>query len=73
MLASNSTTFIFPAMNPIMLNNHFTKENFKKLGKAGNRFKIFQGKSGELACGETGEGRMEEPDEIFKNNKNFLF
>ncbi|MEC6997519.1 MAG: bifunctional phosphopantothenoylcysteine decarboxylase/phosphopantothenate--cysteine ligase CoaBC [Pseudomonadota bacterium] len=73
MLASNSTTFIFPAMNPIMLNNHFTQENFKKLEKAGNRFKIFQGKNGELACGDTGQGRMKEPDEIFKIIKNFLF
>ena len=43
MLASNSTTFIFPAMNPIMLSNHLHKKtlrNWKKQEIGSKSFKV---------------------------------
>ena len=71
LLANNSSTFLFPAMNGNMLNNHFTKKNFKALKEAGH--KVFDTNSGELACGDLGYGRMKEPEEIFKIIQDFLF
>lgn len=52
-----------PAMNANMWHNPVVQENIRKLEAAGYRF-ISPGK-GELACGETGPGRMAEPEEIF--------
>ena len=70
MLASNTPTFIFPAMNSNMLNNFFTKKNFIRLKKAGTR--IFETNPGELACGDLGPGRMKEPKEILTITKEFF-
>ena len=71
LLANNSSTFLFPAMNGNMLNNHFTKKNFKALKEAG--YRVFDTNNGELACGDLGYGRMKEPEEIFKIIQDFLF
>lgn len=47
-----------------------TKENLKKLESRGN--KIIPAESGELASGLVGEGRMAEPETIFKVIENSL-
>ena len=69
--ATTSPIFLFPAMNSNMLNNYFTKNNFKLIEKAG--IKIFNTESGSLACGDLGYGRMKEPEEIIKIIKEFFF
>ena len=70
MLATNTPTFLFPAMNSNMLNNYFTKKNINRLQKTG--IKVFETNPGELACGDLGPGRMKEPDEICNLSKNFF-
>ena len=71
LLASNSSTLIFPAMNSNMLSNHFTKKNFQNLIEAG--YKICDSDSGSLACGDIGKGRMKEPEDIIELVKNYIF
>lgn len=56
--------FIFPAMNTQMLASMATQENLQKLTQRG--FLVQETGSGALACGEIGEGRLLEPDEILK-------
>ena len=58
-LASNKKIFIAPAMNVRMWNHQSTKENINKL-KAYN-YKLIGPETGEMACGEYGEGKMSEP------------
>ncbi len=70
MLVCNSPVMLFPAMNSNMLNNFFTKKNFKSLDEAG--YKVYNTDSGELACGDLGYGRMKEPEKIFKIIQNFF-
>ncbi len=79
MLASNKDIFLTPAMNVRMWEHPSTKENLQKLRIFG--YTIVGPESGDMACGEYGEGKMTEPlniinyvDEYFKNikkNKNF--
>ena len=69
MLATNSPTFLFPAMNSNMLNNFFTKKN---ITYTKSRYKSFETNPGELACGDLGPGRMKEPDEICNLSKTFF-
>ena len=61
-LASNKKVFIAPAMNVRMWNHKSTKENINKL-KTYN-YKLIGPETGEMACGEYGEGKMSEPDVI---------
>jgi phosphopantothenoylcysteine decarboxylase / phosphopantothenate---cysteine ligase len=62
-LASFSKIMIAPSMNPVMWNNLATRENYQKLL---NRGVIFvEPDSGEMACGESGSGRLPEPKVIF--------
>ena len=58
-LASNKKVFIAPAMNVRMWNHKSTKENINKL-KTYN-YKLIGPETGEMACGEYGEGKMSEP------------
>lgn len=51
-----------PAMNVAMYENPIVQENIQKLRKHGYLF--IEPGSGLLACGDTGRGRMAEPDEI---------
>ena len=67
MLATNSPALLFPAMNSNMLNNYFTKKNLNRLVESG--IKVYSTNQGELACGDLGPGRMQEPEEILKNIK----
>jgi phosphopantothenoylcysteine decarboxylase/phosphopantothenate--cysteine ligase len=67
-LASNAKTFIAPAMNVEMWQDPVTQNNLKILSQ---RDLYFIGPaSGEQACGDVGEGRMEEPLNIFNFIKN---
>jgi len=79
MLASDKDIFLSPAMNVRMWEHPSTKENLNKLKKYG--YKIIGPEIGDMACGEFGEGKMTEPNEIirqlevyflnFKKNKKF--
>ncbi|RKQ63978.1 phosphopantothenoylcysteine decarboxylase/phosphopantothenate--cysteine ligase [Thermovibrio guaymasensis] len=53
---------VAPAMNVRMYENPVTQENMKKLRDLG--WEIVEPKSGYLACGETGRGRLAEVREI---------
>jgi len=64
MLASDKDIFLTPAMNVRMWEHPSTKENLNKLIKYG--YKIIGPEIGDMACGEFGEGKMTEPNEIVK-------
>ena len=64
MLASNKDIYLAPAMNVRMWEHPSTKENLNKLKNYG--YKIIGPDIGEMACGEYGEGKMTEPNEIIK-------
>ncbi len=71
LLASNKPILIAPAMNPQMWSNAAVQENISTLQKRG----ILQigPNAGDMACGETGFGRMSEPEEIFTAITDFFF
>ena len=56
LLASNKNKVIAPAMNTNMWENSIVKQNLKKLSE--NKFKILHPKSGKLACGMKGSGKL---------------
>jgi phosphopantothenoylcysteine decarboxylase / phosphopantothenate---cysteine ligase len=62
LLASNKPILLAPAMNAMMWAHPATQANLARLSDRGV-LRIGPG-SGELACGETGSGRMAEPLEI---------
>lgn len=62
LLASNKPIFIAPAMNVEMWNNPALQDNIKTLEKY--RINRIGPMTGDMACGETGQGRMAEPEEI---------
>ncbi|MBQ7193091.1 MAG: bifunctional phosphopantothenoylcysteine decarboxylase/phosphopantothenate--cysteine ligase CoaBC [Synergistaceae bacterium] len=61
-IASGRPVLIFPAMNEKMFGNPATQSNIETLKARG--FRVVQPSSGSLACGDSGKGRMPEPDEI---------
>ncbi|MGI6046066.1 MAG: bifunctional phosphopantothenoylcysteine decarboxylase/phosphopantothenate--cysteine ligase CoaBC [Eggerthellaceae bacterium] len=61
-LATKAPIVIAPAMNEAMYEAAATQENMKILKSRGVRF--IDPQEGYLACGDTGKGRMEEPDVI---------
>ena len=63
LLASYSKIIVAPSMNPVMWNNLATKENCQKLLNRGVSF--IEPDSGDMACGESGNGRLPEPQIIF--------
>lgn len=63
-LATQVPITLAPAMNPIMWQHPATQQNIKLLKSRG--VQLIGPTSGEHACGETGFGRMLEPDEIVK-------
>ena len=69
-LSAKCPVFIAPAMDLDMYKHQSTKENLKKIVSFGNI--IIPPARGELASGLTGEGRMEEPEEILKLLVNFF-
>ena len=62
-LASNAKTFIAPAMNVEMWRDTVTQNNLNILSQRDLHF--IGPASGEQACGDVGDGRMEEPLNIF--------
>lgn len=62
-LASDKPLYVAPAMNRLMWANAATQDNLAKLKARG--VAVLGPGSGAQACGETGEGRMMEPEEIF--------
>ncbi len=70
LLASNKQIFIAPAMNVRMWEHPTTKENILKLKSFG--YKIIGPDIGDMACGEYGEGKMTEPNEIVNTIKNYF-
>ena len=61
-LASNKDIFLAPAMNVRMWEHPSIKENLHKLKNFG--YKIIGPETGDMACGEYGEGKMTEPVDI---------
>ena len=70
MLASDKDIFLAPAMNVRMWEHPSTKENLKKLKNFG--YKIIGPETGDMACGEFGEGKMTEPNEIIKKIEDYF-
>ena len=70
MLASDKDIFLTPAMNVRMWEHLSTKENLNKLKNFG--YKIIGPEIGDMACGEFGEGKMTEPNEIVKQIENYF-
>ncbi len=62
LLASDKPILIAPAMNSHMWQNPATQRNIHSVAKYGAQ--IIPPQNGELACGETGPGRMAEPNII---------
>lgn len=62
-LASEVPLLCFPAMNPTMWHNQLIQDNCKKLQE--KRLAIFYAPaSGEMACGEVGEGKLPPLEEV---------
>ena len=69
-LASNKQIYLAPAMNVRMWEHQSTKDNLKTLKNYG--YKVIGPITGDMACGEYGEGKMSEPIEIFNEIQNFV-
>ncbi len=69
-LASDKDIFLAPSMNVRMWEHPSTKENLNKLKNYG--YKVIGPKIGDMACGEFGEGKMTEPDEIIKKIEDYF-
>ena len=70
MLASDKDIYLAPAMNVRMWEHPSTKENLIKLKNYG--YKIIGPEIGDMACGEYGEGKMTEPNEIIKEIESYF-
>lgn len=64
LLAARVPVLFAPAMNTAMWENPATQENVALLKKRG--FRMVGPDSGRLACGDSGAGRMSEPEEIVR-------
>ena len=60
--ASDKIVFLAPGMNVRMWEHPSNKENLQKLKNFG--YKIIGPEIGDMACGEYGEGKMTEPEDI---------
>ena len=69
-LASNKNIFIAPAMNVRMWEHVSNKENIIKLESYG--YQIIGPEVGDMACGEYGEGKMTEPENILNYLNKYL-
>lgn len=59
-MAAKCPVLISPAMNTAMYENYFVQKNMRSLVDAG--YKLIEPASGYLACGDTGKGKMPEPE-----------
>lgn len=61
-LACTCPKIVAPAMNTRMYKNPITQDNLQTLRKYG--FTVIEPATGHLACGDTGAGKMPEPEEL---------
>ena len=59
-IAYNGKKMVSPAMNCIMYENQITQDNLKLCEKYG--IKVIEPLEGRLACGDTGKGKLPEPE-----------
>jgi len=69
-LASDKDIFLTPAMNVRMWEHPSTKQNLNKLKSYG--YKIIGPETGDMACGEFGEGKMTGPKKIFQTIESYF-
>ena len=70
-LASNKEVFLVPAMNVRMWERPSTKENLQKLKTFG--YQVIGPEIGDMACGEYGEGKMTEPQDIISSLEQYFY
>ena len=63
-LAAKCKKFVSPAMNTNMFENPIVQDNLETLRKYG--FEIIEPANGYLACGDTGAGKMPEPEVLLQ-------
>lgn len=63
-MACSSKVIFSPAMNTHMFENPILQDNLKTLKKYG--YEIIEPATGYLACGDTGAGKMPEPEVLFQ-------
>ena len=63
-MAAKCPKYIAPAMNTNMFENEIVQDNLKKLKKYG--YHIISPAEGYLACGDTGKGKMPEPEMLLE-------
>lgn len=63
-MATKAPVYISPAMNTGMYTNPIVQDNLKKLASYG--YKVIDPATGYLACGDTGAGKMPEPEELMQ-------
>lgn len=61
-LAARIPVLVCPAMNTAMYQHPATQDNMRRLRRFG--YRVLQSGTGELACGEQGEGRLPDWDEV---------
>ncbi len=71
LLAANKPILLAPAMNKEMWLNHATQSNIKTLKANGIIF--CDPVEGDMACGESGIGRMQDPEQIFDAITDFFY
>lgn len=64
LLACRCPKFLSPAMNTAMYENPIVQDNLKILKKYG--YEVIIPASGYLACGDTGSGKMPEPETLYQ-------
>ena len=64
MLAVRSPVYIAPAMNTFMYEHPATQKNIQKLKGFG--YHVVEPADGYLACGDTGRGKMPEPEQLLE-------
>lgn len=69
-MATQAPVLISPAMNVKMYNNPIVQENMEYLKE--KDYRIITPPAGYLACGDIGEGRLPEPDQLVENIKKEL-
>jgi phosphopantothenoylcysteine decarboxylase / phosphopantothenate---cysteine ligase len=70
-LAYAGPIVVAPAANTQMIKNHYTAGSLKML--AVNEYHIVESQNKQLACGDTGEGGLAEPQQIFLKSMQALF
>jgi len=70
-MAFKSKVIFAPAMNKNMISNLIYRENVKKL--VGLGYEIIDSEYGPLACGEVGEGRLANIEDIVSKVENILY